>query len=1250
MNIASYFCPFSHRHHATADFSRLTVWEKLKTITVAALAAIATLPLIGLGGVAAFRAMVRHYAPINPKTPSNSHHEQVAAKTDDVAQTAIREERKHQMEQQYLGSGAREPDSQTSTVQHPAPAPEPEREKPKRLNAFSAEDVQAYVSLIKEGKSEVMEMAHGCFMEECEEAKAEALRLHETFKEKFETIPMTNELGYTYSTLTQFKVAQKILRKEFPGLSSLAFNKEQKQAVARLMQIIMSGEQALVAPLPYQSSCFILNESMGKSTARIVEEKSDFLADGLEQLIAKREGESYGDHLKRGFLHAVSLFFRDNMGMKNNSFKIFGTETQVHLSKAADDPARVAEIVRDQLMKELTEDPQKVREMVDEAKQNRSFVQWLKHWFPESENLDQLLSESLFTAVLADVQAQYADDEVVRSFLLRLIENCRIDDEAAQRLSIVSGCELSEVKSLARIRFLQMVLLLNPSLHQEGMDALNPHLQSYGDEGGVLHAQTAFSSYSASPGCLFQNLSTTFFNRIYITPSDYEREGVIEHFETERLPLAMLSTSDELTHVNSGKTTREVTGIYSLSVSWQIPESILDHLIGQISPEALSSQPKEKYPQVREELENDQSILETLAKIQPQAPQETRWGWNWFWPGQAPAEFEDVQRISETIGGIQNHVHEFLQVISILDEQNDQDLALLRQTRARLSEVYLAIANMAEHYRDHEGDDQAQALDQVLGVIDAMIGQLPGDEGVETPKTFWERLGGTFSQSSEANDLAWKVRKYETQIRELKALFEKEFAQVLGVGGMEGSWVLVGEEADVVSNLYATLCEFEIDPSDDTRFNQGYLAQVRNIINQRFIPTFRQEFQAHPNNEYLHQIASLLFTDVSLEKQCFETLDTFNKMGAVALGQMADETDETVHGEHPFVKRVMTMYKRLGAVPYSAKAPLLNQWANSARGQWNRDFDPYRQGNPTHHFWSLRVGGKLVKMLGMGTPTNEDSKSVARLNEEFVALMRHYKTTGKKHLFVNNQNLIPKTGWLAYFINGDETARCNLILDKQDDEDVKGAYFAIALSKNSKFYWQKGEWAEAADADTFKGSLFDQVCQGTETRHITGCYIPQTIRDLIPEFDAKAKNVIDQIHEKVFAGSETLTVEQRRWFIELFYDNLVKMIIVEGDMDSVNESCKDQIDRGAGSNSQLAANCYLVEQDEGVLTKEQEEHVLMLMMVRALLVRKRPPLPERVERFAEGMDMSFKHVDQLKELHDTLFPETPFVPQRVVFI
>lgn len=88
MQVLSLFCPYSSKYQDTWEkFDKeLSFKEQLVTITVAALAAFASLPILGLGGMAAFRLMVDHYCfTHNPsKKPCDG-----AEKADRVAREKI---------------------------------------------------------------------------------------------------------------------------------------------------------------------------------------------------------------------------------------------------------------------------------------------------------------------------------------------------------------------------------------------------------------------------------------------------------------------------------------------------------------------------------------------------------------------------------------------------------------------------------------------------------------------------------------------------------------------------------------------------------------------------------------------------------------------------------------------------------------------------------------------------------------------------------------------------------------------------------------------------------------------------------------------------------------------------------------------------------------------------------------------------------------------------------------------------------
>lgn len=73
INYFSYINPFSENFHATQKFKEIEkTWEKIKIITLTALAALASLPFLGLGGLAVFRLMVCKYTNIKNTSPSTN--------------------------------------------------------------------------------------------------------------------------------------------------------------------------------------------------------------------------------------------------------------------------------------------------------------------------------------------------------------------------------------------------------------------------------------------------------------------------------------------------------------------------------------------------------------------------------------------------------------------------------------------------------------------------------------------------------------------------------------------------------------------------------------------------------------------------------------------------------------------------------------------------------------------------------------------------------------------------------------------------------------------------------------------------------------------------------------------------------------------------------------------------------------------------------------------------------------------------
>lgn len=89
MNVLNYFCPYSNRFHACREFNQIAVPQKVLTIGVTILASIF---LLGFGGIAAFRLMVKKYSfkkvDPQPSNPPNPLQGQATTKQEKVEQEA----------------------------------------------------------------------------------------------------------------------------------------------------------------------------------------------------------------------------------------------------------------------------------------------------------------------------------------------------------------------------------------------------------------------------------------------------------------------------------------------------------------------------------------------------------------------------------------------------------------------------------------------------------------------------------------------------------------------------------------------------------------------------------------------------------------------------------------------------------------------------------------------------------------------------------------------------------------------------------------------------------------------------------------------------------------------------------------------------------------------------------------------------------------------------------------------------------
>lgn len=611
----------------------------------------------------------------------------------------------------------------------------------------------------------------------------------------------------------------------------------------------------------------------------------------------------------------------------------------------------------------------------------------------------------------------------------------------------------------------------------------------------------------------------------------------------------------------------------------------------------------------------------------------------------------------------------------------DEDKAL--ELRGRLVSVQAALGSFIPIQHFAERVEAKERLDEVQRIIADMLRALPEQTRQEADwfqkarswaaakcQSMLAGIQNTYTQSNDPDQIRWKIVKYESQIfnyrRLVEATWPDQADRIQLMTPPDNSSHFRKAVAKMLTSLYVVGDELlVINPEDDGRLNQKYLAKVRTAHNEDFFRSLREA--AEEINKGIHtsaddaeladavsELIAMFIGGTEMEDTCFGILSTFSEMGEAAAPLALDaRPDRSLAGN------LLEQYRRIDAVPSSAKAPLLHRLANSLRGYMNIDFDPWTQANPVHVLYGLEIRrpgdeqAKIIKALGIGTPTTEMGRGPT-VNPEFIAFLRKLEKDNKAHLYISNQDLRPRRGaegriakWTGG--GGDEVARSRALMELQNQPEVENSFYAVTLSKNSAFYNQKGDdyGVETMDAQIFKDALFNQFFGDVAIN--TGNYISEKILRKLPDLARDCGRMIEDIHYSMFpegrgGGGDRLqlTKQQRLNFIEMFYDHLTLKLCLELDIDSFNISCKDAIDRGAASNAQLYAHLMNVNGLNEDATHQRRFESLML--VRALMVRKRPPIHERVERLTNSVKAVNAWPQDTRELFNNLYGDLSIRP------
>lgn len=507
----------------------------------------------------------------------------------------------------------------------------------------------------------------------------------------------------------------------------------------------------------------------------------------------------------------------------------------------------------------------------------------------------------------------------------------------------------------------------------------------------------------------------------------------------------------------------------------------------------------------------------------------------------------------------------------------------------------------------------------------------------------------TVVQSNDPKHINWKVEKYEALLQQIRDGAKNHLSQ--------SSFTLEelthkneddSQTRKLVKDIFIAI--FNVD-KDERGIHQKHLSKVREVYN-KYIDALRAaadnitKFVEEKDAKYPSLVLKLCehrFTGPILTKEYRNIVNTINQLGIEELQKKSPKKAEQPH-KYKMLANIKQMFKNIAAAPTKAKAPTSSKIVSSVKGHFNIGFDPHRQGNFAHQWLKLTIGKKELDLLAFGTPTIENNPTTAEIIPDFKSFLKSYKQQNKKHLYVSHQKFIPVTFLgstkLGAAKGGDETNRSKAIHELQSNHEYVNTFYAMTLTKNSPFYDQ--DHYKETTTRIFTKDLIEEVFD--KAPEVSGNNISIEIREAYKkatglELKVWANNAIAKIHESMFEGkAHLLSPEERKNFIEIFYYFLILEVAQKLDVNSMNTSCKDDIDRGIGESTKLFGFMKVLKDEEN--TDEAQKDFFMQIFGRALAVRKREIIREKMERCLQVVSYAIEQKAGLKKVHAQLFPET----------
>lgn len=256
----------------------------------------------------------------------------------------------------------------------------------------------------------------------------------------------------------------------------------------------------------------------------------------------------------------------------------------------------------------------------------------------------------------------------------------------------------------------------------------------------------------------------------------------------------------------------------------------------------------------------------------------------------------------------------------------------------------------------------------------------------------------------------------------------------------------------------------------------------------------------------------------------------------------------------------------------------------------NPIFDPMNQGNIPSHLFNLDYLDFHASFMRIPSPTYQEFIHKAFVSEEFKGMLRSSKKTGEKFLIINFQD---RTSWR-------ELARCLALEELQKNFNFSSQLTIVTLPRDTEFFQQLPPYHQDNQTKVFLEHFKENLSSEN-----SGFFYPPEIKTPLLR---SCEGILDTIHHIFFGGKNVLTRDHRLDFIGIFYLFLELKLIELVKPNIVSFTCKDGVDTSITASGELYAFLKLLHQEK--ISKQELDHLNMMLYVPAIMVRERMMLPE----------------------------------------